>query len=209
MGLALTASALMALSTTEQRSARQSLGRLHTEYALDNAQNAAVLEVFETGKAARLQWRLSIDDGEFDALAEPEAAKLSLAAAATLDDKSLLELGVSDAAALRRRLSVAEDAETPVEDLDASGLWRACAPSLISHFGQAKDLALKAPGPPGQLAFDWRLGEVWRIRITDKDGWADERLVRFVGDAMRPAAVIQRHLHHQHGDTRCQIKLGS
>lgn len=209
MALALTATALSGLASAELRSARAGLDRVHAEYALDGAQKAADVAALETDKAVRLRWSLSTDDGQFDVLAEPEAAKLSLAAAAALDDKALAKLGVVDSAALRDRLTAASGKQTPVPELDAAPLWRDCAASVVSRFGEAKDLALASPATPNQVKFDWRLGEVWRLRVTDKTGWTDDRLVRFVGDPLRPAAVIERSFTRQSRDPSCETAFGA
>ena len=208
MALALTASALSGLASAELRSARTGLDRLHAEYALDGAQKAAVIAVLETDKTVRLHWSLSTDDGQFEVLAEPEAAKLGLAAAAALDDKALAKLGVTDGAALRDRLAAASGKDTPVPDLDSAPLWRACAPSVVSPFGEGKDLALAGPATPNQLKFDWRLGEVWRLRVKGAAGWVDDRLVRFVGDPLRPAAIMERSFTRQSREPSCDAAFG-
>jgi hypothetical protein len=193
LGLALGAAALSALASTELAGARRSLERLQAEFAFDDAQKTAALAVLKADQSTRLQWRLTIKAGGFEALAEPEAAKLSPEAAAALDEDAFARLGAADPRALRERLARVADHDADLRDLDSSPVWSGCAASLVSPFGLARQLT---PSPaarqPEELKLDLRPGEVWRLRIRGADGWTDDRLVRFTGDALRPVAVIRR-----------------
>ena len=139
-----------------------------------------------TWAATRLRWSLSALAGHVDVLAEPEAAKAGYAVAAELTDGELAKLGVADPTAFRARLNgeSSSDGVIPIQDLDAAALWQACAPSLISRYGQSETLALAAPQAPNARRFAWRAGNVWRIRVASPDGWSDDRLVRFTGDTL-------------------------
>ena len=211
LSLALTAAALTTLASTRLHAARADLDRLAAERFLDGARQQAVQRILTSSKPIRLGWADKTQDAEVSLLAEPEAAKLGYEAAAKLEDADFKALGVNDADALRSRLAeAASGADAPVvspADLDSSPVWRACAGSLMSFFGTAKSQTLTAPESPDDRAFTWRLGEVWRIR-TVGGGWAETTLVRFTGDAGRPAAVIARALARQTGgDRSCDAKL--
>ncbi len=206
MSLALMASALTALASAELRGARSELGTLKTQYALDEAHRLAVLAVMKTDKPARLRWSFQAQGIQFQALAESEPAKLSLDEAARLGDADFDKLGVKDAPALRGRLKAAIGQEVALGELDAAPRWRECAASLVSAFGQAKTLSMPAAGQPNEQRFDWRVSDVWRIRVTG-DRWSDERLVRFTGDAVEPAAVISRTLSRQTQEPPCDTVL--
>jgi hypothetical protein len=193
LALSVVAAALMGLAVAELKRARSDLVRLKLQAALDGAQRAAVLPVLQNGKAARLAWRLQTPAGEAQMLAEPEAAKLGLAAAAQ-DSAVISRLGAEDAAAVKERLealAAAPSRRVAIADLDDAPRWRACAGSVLSRYGRASAASLPAAAPPASRDFAWRLGEVWRMRAT-AGGWSDDRLVRFTGDPRAPVAVIDR-----------------
>ncbi|MFZ4608075.1 MAG: hypothetical protein ACOYM5_17665, partial [Caulobacter sp.] len=125
------------------------------------------------------------------------------------EDGELLGLGGASIGAIRARLralalSGADASEIP--RLAAAPLWRACAPSLMSPYGQATALSLPASAQPAPGRFAWRAGEVWRLRALAPDGWADDRIVRLTGDSQHPAAIIERVLvRGQRGGEPCGI----
>ena len=208
MAIALTATALTALATAELKGARGGLTRLQAEYALAGDQQAAAVTVLETSKAVRLRWTEAGEAATVEVLAEPELAKVGYKAAAALDDSKLARLGVQDPAALRERLT-AELADPedrrPVAELDAAPLWRACAASLVSRWGAGGALAFAKADKPDGRRFSWRLAEVWRLRIARPDGWTDDRIVRFTGDPLRPAAVVRRRFSREgEADRQCE-----
>lgn len=214
LALALVATAMVARSTLMLRQARADLSRSQAEHALDGAQLEAAATVVRAGAGAAFRWALSTDLGWTEALAESEAEKLGLAAAADLPEATLARFGVADPAALKARLAAAAAAapEVDVADLDEAPLWRACGPSLVSPFGAKAAFAPPAYAVPslGQEDPAWRVGEVWRMRITSAEGWRDERLVRFTGDARRPAAVVARRLTRTDGGERsCDALLAA
>jgi hypothetical protein len=144
------------------------------------------------GGEGRLRW---IPQGTVEALAEPEAAKVDMAHAAQWDESTMVRLGVADAAQLRARLAALADSEAAaIATADAAPTWRACARSLISPYGSASaPQSAKASSPSG-ASINWRIGEVWRIRVALANGWVDDRIVRFTGDLTHPAAVVGRRL---------------
>ncbi len=193
MALAMIASAVAGLSGAELKDARADLARVRIESDLDAAQALAAIAVLKSDQKTRLRWSLITQNVEVDVLAEPEATKAGYDQAAKLTGAEFARLGVEDMAALRDRLggAAAEHQASPRE-LDSSVLWQTCAPSMISRFGQAEALGLVKAETPNTRRFDWRAGDVWRIRVASPDGWSDDRLVRFTGDTLHPAAIIER-----------------
>ncbi len=124
------------------------------------------------------------------------ASALSADAAAALSDAVFAQFGVSDAGALRARLTAAAASQGHVliSDLDVSSTWRFCAPSIISLLGQAEELRYTTPSEPGPgpLPSSWHIGEAWLVSVATPEGWRDNRIVRFTGNAQRPAATVTR-----------------
>ncbi len=200
LALALAASAVMASALSALREARADGERLRAAYGLEAAQTQALTTLLAQRKPGRYRWQVDSPVGPVEVLAEPEQPKLSVKAAADLDDATLARLGVSDPERLRARLvalAAGLGGEGSVAQADPAPLWQACAPSLISAFGTA-DVApvLAAATTPGPGRFDWRAGEVWRLRLISARGWAEDRIVRLTGDERDPAAVIERRLFH-------------
>lgn len=213
LAFSLVVSAVMGASLTDLRASRAALARTRIEANLDGVQQAAVVAVLETGQANRLRWFIPSAEGPVEVLAEPEAAKLSLVAAADLEDGALLGMGGASMPSIRSRLralalSGADASE--VARLAATPLWRACAPSLMSPYGRATDLSLSEAAQPATGRFAWRAGEVWRLRALSPDGWADDRIVRLTGDSGHPAAIIEHVLvRGQRGGEPCRIFIES
>jgi hypothetical protein len=193
LAIALMAAAVMTAGVSELRFARADLRRSQADYALAGAQTRAALSVLQAGNSGRLLWSPT---GAAEALAEPEAAKLDLAHAVQLDDATLAKFGVSDAGPLRDRLAALGRADAAeIVGADAAPLWRACARSVISPYGSASKLQLAtASSPAASTGMQWRIGEVWRIRVVLAGGWVDDRVVRFTGDPNQPAAVVERRM---------------
>ncbi|MGH1558151.1 type II secretion system protein [Caulobacter segnis] len=108
------------------------------------------------------------------------------------------QLGVTDHDTLRAKLASLPSVEGlpwPA-DADAARGWRTCAGALVSFYGAADFIPTLAYVEPdaGKDDSKWRAGEAWRIAITDEDGWRDERIVRFTGNGLNPAAIISRRL---------------
>jgi hypothetical protein len=209
LALSLMVSAVMAASLTDLRAARAALERTRVEAALDGAQQTAVAALLDAGAPARLRWFVQTSRGAVEILAEPEAPKLALAAAADLPDADLQALAQGAGATLRprlRALALAGASAADVARLGVTPVWRACAASLISPYGQSPTLALSAAIMPTQGRFSWRAGEVWRLRALAPDGWADDRIVRLTGDAEHPAAIIERiFVRGQKGGEPCGV----
>ena len=194
MGLAMIAAGLTVASVAELKRTRLEFAKTKTEYALQQAHVRAVADLLINGATSRSSWRVDTDAGQAVVMAEPEYAKASFAKAADLDDKPYVQLGVRDPEALKGRLTQTPPAaggQSWIASLDAAGLWRACAPSLISRFGRGDTFVLaKSTTPTGQ-GFSWRPGEVWRVR-TSINGWADDRIVRFTSRDQAPALTLER-----------------
>jgi hypothetical protein len=212
LGLALIAAALVGRSVGQLRLARTELERTQTEYVLAGAQLQAVADIVRSTKTPPYHWAIATDQGFVDAMAEPERNKLSLAAASHLDDATLRRFDVAEPDKLRASLAEAA-AEDPIEDagaLDLGAAWKRCASGMVSGFGTQSTFTYVVPGEPGlgdKLA-SWRVGETWRIRLTTSTGWRDERIVRFTGDAKRPAATVFRRLSRDHGQgAQCEDVL--
>jgi hypothetical protein len=197
LALSVTASAVMGAALTDLRQAKTALDRTRAEAALDGAQLAAVAAVLDSGASTRLRWYVETNRGPVEILAEPEAPKLALSAAAGLPDTELLALVGPSGASVQprlRALSLSGASASELAKISPMPTWRACAASLISPFGRAADLTLTKATAPAPGRFSWRAGEVWRLRALAADGWADDRIVRLTGDAERPAAIIERVL---------------
>ncbi|WP_310540381.1 hypothetical protein [Phenylobacterium sp.] len=203
LALALVGSALVARSVQLLRLSKLDLERLQIEYSLSGAQLEAATQVVRSVRPGPFYWTDGAETGWVELRAEPEADKLSLAAAATLSDGTFAAFEVKDPTGLKRALSEASEVGDYVEvaDLDAAPLWRACADRVISSFGRQDHLTYteaQRPQPDPKNA-SWRIGEVWRLRVTTAAGWRDDRIVRFTGDARHPAAVVVRRLSRGDG----------
>lgn len=195
--LAVVAAHLLARSAGALRLARSDIDRQRIERGLDGAQLLAAAAVVSSQTPPPYQWSVATDIGPVAITAEEERTKLGFDGASGLSNDFFERLGVTDPPALKARLSAAGDLDVPptTADLDASAMWKLCAPSVISPLGQSLALQYttrQEPGP-GPLPESWRIGEVWRISIVTPGGWRDERLIRFTGDATRPAATVIRH----------------
>jgi len=201
--LALVAAALVQRSTSLLQLSRADLGRLQISYTLDGAQLSAAAAVIRSGAGGPYRWSLSTDAGWVEAVAEAEGDKVGLSAAAKLDDRVFRAMDVSDVDSLKARLTAAAAGQAIVDvgELDAAPLWRACAATMISSFGAGSSIQSTQVQQPhmGDLTPAWRVGEVWRMQVTTAAGWRDERIVRFTGDALHPAAVVLRRLSRSKG----------
>jgi hypothetical protein len=198
MAIAIVTIASVSRATSELRQARAGFDKTQVQYRLAGAHNVALLAIATSNKPPPYRWTVSSLGSPVAVIAEPERAKLSLAAARDLDDDTLDALGVADPGAVRARLAFlpTDDGLPWAADAATSRTWRACAGALISPYGvetRAPRLAYAAP-EAGQDDSRWRAGEVWRIAVTDQDGWRDERIVRFTGNGLNPAATIARRL---------------
>jgi hypothetical protein len=196
LAVAILAAGLVMRGVGMLKLARADFRRAQAEYALSGAQVLAVTRLLNGSGFGRLTWSVGgADTGGVTMLAEAEGAKLRLAAVADLDDKALAGLDPIDLAQARQRLT-ALDGTTATPDeitaVDAGPTWRACAASAISPWGGAQALKLGPTRAPDQEPGGARAGQVWRVRATTEDGWTDERIVRLIGRAEQPGAVIWR-----------------
>jgi len=196
--LAIGASALTARSVMEDRLAKRDFERVRADYALAGAAEEAALALVGMKQDARLAWTAPSPLGPVSILAEPQNLKLTPTAAADAIAEDLVRLGVSDGPQLQARLRAFGDSDVSdfaVEAADASPAWRQCARSLISPYG-GTGIALDTTAPTTPLAGSpaWRIGSVWRVRLSLADGWVDDRIVRFTGEPLHPAAVVERRL---------------
>jgi len=213
LGLSLLAVALVGRSVMMLRLAKADLQRTGAEYMLDGAQLAAAAAVVRAGEGGPYRWALPTEAGFAEVFAEVEADKAAPATAAAWPEANFTSLGVTDVAGLKARLAaVADEPFADVAALDAAPLWRECSASLISSLGRRTEGAPPAASEPRSRPEtpDWRVGEVWRIRVTSAGGWRDDRIVRFTGDARHPVAVVRRRLsRNDGGQGRCDAVLGA
>lgn len=195
LALAIIAVAVTAAAIARLKAARADFQRARSENLLAGAQQSALLAVVAGGPAGRFRWTVFTDQGQVRALAEPEAAKASLASLVMLDDAAFARFGVADPRGLKGRLaqlSVAEAISGGIEAADPSLTWRSCSRSFVSAFGAGAELGVQPAKEPALATAVARTGEVWRVRVRDAAGWVDDRVVRFTGDGTNPAAVVER-----------------
>jgi hypothetical protein len=196
--IAVVVAAVTTRAAGELRLAKAEVASLQTDYALAGAQNAAMAVIATSSRPPPYHWTVPSLGQAVDVLAEPERDKLSLAAAAGLDDEALVWLGSRQPAATRDRLVAVQEAKRLVWIAEQSEdrRWEQCAASYVSPYGVGAQLSALSYGEPepAQQPGRWRAGEVWRIQVTLPSGWRDERIVRFTGDGVRPAIVLGRRL---------------
>lgn len=209
LALGLMATALLGVSLEQLRLSRGDLARDKVMFALAGAQNVAAVVLMQVGDQPRLRWTVSATGDPVRMLAEDETKKLALAAAANLDAEVLTRLEIRDAGPLRQRLqALAASQGLAVADADTAPLWRACAPSLISFYGQAAKPPRLTAQTPLAVAGASHVGEIWRLRAQLGD-WADDRLVRLTGDPGHPVAIVTRRLTRSgKGDAPCDALFG-
>lgn len=194
--IALLAAGLLARSAADLRSARHDFQRLRIESALNGAHLVAASVVISSRREGPYRWTETTDIGRVEVVAEPEKTKLSPEAAAALPDAAFGQLGIVQADGLRERLVAAATGQRHVlvSELDEAPAWRFCASSILSLFGEADELRYTPPTEPGPgpLPSSWHIGEAWLVTVATPDGWRDNRIVRFTGDARRPAATVTR-----------------
>ena len=204
LAVALMASALVSRGVLLLRMTRADLDKVQVEYAMSGAQLEATASVVRSGVSGPFHWTASTDQGAVEVVAEREADKLSLEAAAGLDPAIFERFGVHDTEGLRTRLAEAAQSNgfVDVETLDAAVLWRTCAARLASPYGVKTDYAYTPAVEPANVGKPalWRVGEEWRIKVTTATGWRDDRIVRFTGDARHPAAVVMRKVSRGDGE---------
>lgn len=214
LAIATMAAGLLERSVVSLKTARGEFRRAQVEAALDGAQLTAAAAVITSRRDGPYHWTSTTEAGWVDVVAEREEDKLgAAAAAAALSDAQLTAFGVADPARLKAQLMAAsEEPKTLlIAALDPAALWQGCAPSIISVFGAQDQLSYVAPVEPGSGPdpASWRIGEIWRVRVATPDGYRDDRLVRFTGDAQRPAATIARRWSRGSGEFgRCEDLLG-
>lgn len=208
LALALTATALLARAMGDLRTAQAEFRNAQVEMALAGAQVLAASAVVSSRREGPYAWSETSDLGRVWIFAEEEAPKMAANAASRLPDEALLAFGVKDLGRLRARLADATTrGSTMVEDLDEAPLWRFCAPWTISVLGEGETFNPVSPAEPGAgpNPQSWRIGEVWRVSVATPDGWRDNRLVRFTGDAHRPAATLARRFFKTSGSGELQV----
>ena len=196
LALAVVVTAVMALSTTALKAARADLSRTQAQYVLAGARMRAAAVLMQSSNQDRVRWDLEGEGGAVEVVAEPEARKLSLLAAAKAETKSAEALSAADPQHVQRRLAVLAASDLQVEGeialADNSAIWRQCARSLISPYGYLTAPQRLAVGPPKPGPINWRLGQLWRLRVTDSAGWTEDTVVRFTGAPSHPIAVAAR-----------------
>jgi len=211
LSLAIVATGVSDRSLAALELARSDFARTRAELALDGALQEAALKLANAPAAAPIRWSASAGRGQAQVLAEPDAPKLSLAAAAALDDATLARIGAGDAEAARSRLQALVDQHDDgggLASVDGAARWRRCARSWIAADGT--QTTLPSPGAPrpqiGAPGGGGRTGEVWRLRASIEDGWVDDRTVRFTGEIDHPARVIERRFFRtSEGSGACDL----
>jgi hypothetical protein len=205
LAIGLVATAVTALSVGELKLARADINRTRAEYGLAGAQASAAATLAQSKADVRLAWTFGSDAGSATVLAEPEAAKVSFKVASSLDHATLRKLGASNPEMVRVRVgSLVRHGGLPsaLSEADPSPLWRRCAASAISPLGQAEKVTIATAVAPQLSESSSHIGEVWRVKTT-AGGWSDDRLVRFTGDVVHPAAVIERRFYRDGGGRSC------
>lgn len=196
--IAVVAIVFVSRSTTELRLARADFQKMQAEYLLAGGHTVALLAIAASSKAPPFRFTTASLGKAFKVTAEPEWPKLSLAAADALDDETMDRLGIGDHQAVRQKLLALPEVEGLrwASDAATSKAWRGCANALISPYGASSIPPVLSYVDPeaGHDSPKWRAGQVWRITVTDEDGWRDERIVRFTGNGSHPAVVIARRL---------------
>jgi len=195
LAIALTAAGAISASVVELKLARAEFAKAGAEEALAGGQERAALALLTSATSGALRWSLSDGQRDFMALAEPESRKASVAAVADMDEQALSALGIKDVEGLKARLkmlSLYQALGPELDGADASPIWRACARSLISPLGQSGVLQLPTSSAPTPDTPASHAGEVWRVKLVARGGWADDRIVRFTGDRLHPAAILYR-----------------
>jgi hypothetical protein len=188
------ATAILAGAVAEQRAARAQLERTTISARMNGLQLLAAGRLNRNSAPGRLQWSGQELGSTFTVLAEPEADKAGIESLQS--DPSLMAslspLDPAKAEAFLRGQALV-DTPRPIAQADASPLWRACAPSLISYVGRSAPMPRPAPGPLREDGLRPHAGEVWRVMVR-ADGWSDERLVRLTGNSREPGLTLNRTL---------------
>jgi hypothetical protein len=214
LAIALVVTGVIARSLSELRLAKAALSRTEAEYAMSAAMDAALMGIFTSDQPPPYRWVQAALGKAYEITAEPERAKLSPSAMADQDDETFAALGVSVADPVRDRLRLFTLGQHLVwisDQADTEG-WRRCAATFASPYGAGTSVIIpiyRSPNMGAQSARP-RAGEVWRIQARDPDGWQEERVVRFTGDGLNPAAVIDRRfVRASKGQRKCEDLLGA
>lgn len=200
LALAVTVAAVMSLAVSALHASRQDLERTQAEYGLAGARLEAVQTLLQSSNLGRTRWTLASDHGPVEAVAEPEGPKFSVKAAAhnaSALGALLSATSSSNAGAVLQNLAGDPNVDADgIAEADRSPIWRLCARSFVSPYGMGQALPADAPAPPKPGPINWRLGQLWRLRLTDAHGWSDDSVVRFTGAASHPIALAARWFTH-------------
>jgi len=212
LALAVVAAAATATAIMQLTVARSDFTQDQLATAIDGVQAQAAFAVSTADRANRLRWIIPSAVGPAHVLAEAEGAKLSPAAASVLGETFFARFGVADTEELQDRLKALNKAEgigPGLEGADAAPLWRSCARSLISVYGDAKVAQTLTASVPFMDTSVWHVGDVWRVRAS-LNGWVDDRTVRISGDGLHPAQTIDRRFYRaSKGDDQCDALFAS
>jgi hypothetical protein len=198
LALAIVAVASMDQSRASLKAARADSEALQRDLDFDSASLEAVATIARSDGAGPFAWTIALPGGSgLEVRAEPEWQKVGPAQAKALTDLVLAQFKVKDAEAMRSAFSeLASQTKSGAErvaKLDEAPLWRSCAQRFVSVFGGSSSVPTEAPTSPlASNGGGGRVGQVWRIVLTSPLGWTDERYVRFIGDAQRPASTLER-----------------
>ena len=214
LAIAAVVTAVTARSMSELHLAKAELSRTQADYAGAAALDVAIIAIATSDQPPPYHWAEASLGQAYDVVAEPERAKLSPSAMASLDDSVFAGLGVTNSTPVRAKLAGLTQTVQLIwiSDQADTALWRACANSFASPYGAATSLQTPVYSAPhaGAQAATFRAGEVWRIVATDPAGWRDERIVRFTGNGLDPAAVIGRRFSRAtKGQPSCEDLLSA
>lgn len=210
LALSIVAVASMYQSRAAFSAARADSQARQRDLDFDSASLEVVATIAKSSGPGPFAWTIALPNNSALAVrAEPEWQKIGPSEANALTDDVLAKLNVKDAGSLRRAFSdlgsQTKSEAARVARLDESLLWRACAQRYVSVFGTASKIAIQGTTTPeASNAIDARIGQVWRIVLKSPSGWTDERYVRFIGDAQRPAATLEAAKHRERkGEDLC------
>lgn len=199
LALALGVASAMTYAVTAQRAATGHWRRTQAEFALAGARLLATETLLQSASGDRFRWTIPVGGAAVEVVAESEAAKLSLAQAEQHAEglSEMLRAGSASevARALSSDVSDPDARDVDVTMADAAPDWSRCASSYVSPWGQAADLTATPPEAPRPGPGNWRVGQLWRLRLSGADGWVEDSVVRFTGDARHPIAVVVRRFN--------------
>ncbi|MGA0601545.1 hypothetical protein ACO2Q3_12650 [Caulobacter sp. KR2-114] len=188
----------MTLAVSAERATHADYEKTRAEYALAGDRLAAVQALLGASNTGRVRWQLASENGPVEVIAEPEGLKLSPKNPGEGLSALNARLQVKDEAHLTSALAAlaSDNSAEAIEAADDSALWRLCARTFLSPHGTAASVARAPTAAPRPGPINWRLGQLWRLRLTDADGRTEDTVIRFTGAPGHPIAVAERQFTH-------------